>query len=238
MSVEQVLDRIQQVTATVGRGRPDHSTGNRLTRNAGLTISLLGILLTICAGLASSERSRLTRALLEQTKARAEYHAQDVKHRVAVVALQQVRATRDGADATTRREANRLAGTVERYLEESMLARGWSEAFDGLVAVHVDAAQGYDRAQQCLEIAVLLISLAMLIDGWRTLGAGLALGAVAAGLMCATYLRDATPVHQATVAIERAAVAYRGARDRDRTSDNERLLLADVRRWAGEAGVH
>jgi hypothetical protein len=238
MSVEQVLDRIQQVTAAVGRDRADEPGTTRIAGNAGLTISLLGILLTICAALASGERSLLTRALLEQTKARAEYHAQDVKHRVAVVALQQVHATRHGADATVRQEASRLALTVERYLDESRLARDWSESFDPLVTAHVDAAQGFDRAQQCLEVAVLLISLAMLINGWRTWMAGLALGFVAAGLMGTTYLRDAAPVNRATIEIAVAAEAYRASRDHGRTTDAERMLLADVRGWASEPAVH
>src|SRR5687767_14899430 len=133
MSVRETLDRINQVTQVVRRDTATETGETGLAERTGLTISLLGILLTVCSAMSSGEHARLTRALLDQTKARAEFHAQDVKHRVAMVALEQVHATRTGAGPATRVEAERLAGTVERYLDESTLARAWSEGYDQLI---------------------------------------------------------------------------------------------------------
>ena len=67
------------------------------------------------------ERTELVQALVEQSNAHAQYHAQDVKHRVAMIALQQLHATAFGSPTNSldKTDVLAMANTVERYLEES-----------------------------------------------------------------------------------------------------------------------
>lgn len=248
MGVRDILERMEQVTAAVhgpDGHRPDPNAEN-LSTLVGITTAVLGVLLALCTARVGAQRAELTRALLDQSSARAEFHAQDVKHRVAVIALQQMHATSAGTagdavrgqDAVRRQEALRLAGTVERYLGESVLARSLSGSFDSLVDAHADGEEGFESAQLAFEMGIVLASVALLMRRRAPWALAVGLGAVAIGLMGQTSSRMNGRVREARLGIERSSAGYASARQLHRTTDAELGLVADVRRWAESREVH
>lgn len=248
MSVNELLERIERATSAVqGTAHPLPERGAEpgatpwLDTVTGITITAMSVLLAVCGAKVGTERAELTRALLEQSRAQAEFHAQDVKHRVAVSALQQVRATlADGSpDAVRKREVLRLAGSVERYLGESRLARTWSSSFDGLVDARLRGQEGFEAAQLSIGLVLVLASMALVMRRRALWVTAVALGLAAVAFMGLTDSRTSRRVHEATLGIDRTFRSYASARERDRTTDAEVVLLADVRSWAspGAAAV-
>src|SRR6266852_1905091 len=139
MELKDAMEQTEHIShAAHGHDEGGHGDP-RLGPYIGITMAVLGVLLAFCAAKVGGERTELVQALVEQSNAHAQYHAQDVKHRVAVIGLQQVHATAfgSGADTLNKSDVLGMAGTVERYLKESNLAKNWSASFDPAVLAHV-----------------------------------------------------------------------------------------------------
>ncbi len=208
-----------------------------LSTYIGLTMAMLGVLLAFCAAKVGGERTELVQALVEQSNAHAQYHAQDVKHRVAVIALQQLHATAFGAASATLDKADVLAmaNTVDRYLEESKLAKEWSASFDPAVQAHVHAQESYETSQLGAEIGIVLASVALLIRRKALWIVAVLLGLASIVLVGKTYAHTKGAVEVAERHIEETATVYQETRTRDKTTASEVELLRSIRAWAGEA---
>ena len=68
-----------------------HDSGP-LSMRVGITMAILGVILAFAAAKVGGERTELVQALVDQQHANANYQAQDVKHRVAILALQNLHA--------------------------------------------------------------------------------------------------------------------------------------------------
>src|SRR6267154_1286091 len=108
MGAHQTLEHSEHISHAGHGGHDDHG-GSKLGTYVGITMAILGVLLAFCAAKVGGERTELVQTLVEQSKAHAQYHAQDVKHRVAVIALQQLHATAFGSAAGTLNKSDVLA---------------------------------------------------------------------------------------------------------------------------------
>src|SRR5258708_35121433 len=101
MELKDTLEHTEHITHAAHGHDDGHGSDpkQRLGTYIGITMAVLGVLLAFCAAKVGGERTELVQALVQQSNAHAQYHAQDVKHRVAVIGLQQVHATafRSGA---------------------------------------------------------------------------------------------------------------------------------------------
>jgi hypothetical protein len=234
MELKDTLEHTEHISHAAhdeGGGHGDPRLGTYI----GITMAVLGVLLAFCAAKVGGERTELVQALVEQSNAHAQYHAQDVKHRVAVIGLQQVHATAfgSGADTLNKNDVLGMAGTVERYLKESNLAKSWAASFDPAVLAHVHAQESYEKAQLGSEVGIVLASVALLMRRKLLWIVAIILGVVSIGIVGTTYVQTASVVKAAEEKIEETSKVYEEARTKDKTTDSEAQLLSSIKAWAG-----
>jgi hypothetical protein len=69
---------------------PTHSCISTYT---GITMAVLGVILAFASAKVGGERTFLVKTMVEQEDAHMRYVTQDLKHRIAVISLRQLRAT-------------------------------------------------------------------------------------------------------------------------------------------------
>ena len=236
MSMHETLEHTEHISHAGGHGHGDQGGGVQLGTFIGITMAMLGVLLAFCAAKVGGERTELVHSLVEQSNAHAQYHAQDVKHRVAVIALQQVHATalsKSGGDSLNKADVAAMARTCERYLTESDLAKTWAHSFDTAVVTHIEASEKYETAQLCSEIGIVLASVALLIKKRVPWLFALALGLAAIGIVGQTYVHTGHVIEETEHKIHTAEHAYAEARKAGKTTNDEAELIASVYAWAG-----
>jgi hypothetical protein len=244
MSAHQAMEHSEHIQHADHEHEHEHGDAhgkeaakNRLGTYVGITMAILGVMLAFCSAKVGGERTELTQTLVEQSNAQAQYHAQDVKHRVAFIALQQVHATAFGAGGIqpNRADVLTMATTVERYLEESRLAEEWSESYDPAVEMHVEASERYEWAQLFAEIGIVVASVALLIKRRSAWFLSLILGACAVATVARTYAHGRSVIVPAAARIHHLDHDYHAARVRDRTTAQETALVEGIREWAQHA---
>lgn len=142
----------------------EHAThgGNKLF---GVTMALIGVLIAFCGAMVGSERNELTRAMIEQTQAHADFTSASTKYRLIMLELEKQRAR-----VLAARDTPGGWSPVERFIElsgdyskERRLSKDWADSYKPLVEAHFDAAEGYEHAQLISEIAIVLASLGVLL---------------------------------------------------------------------------
>ena len=229
-------ERMEHAAHAHGHGPADHGESHKsLSMGIGITMAMLGVLLAFCAAKVGGERTELVQSLVEQSNAHAQYHAQDVKHRVAFIALEQLHATAFGSAPGTldKHDVLAMADTVDRYLAESGLAKEWSASFDASVQAHVQAQESYETAQLFAEIGIVLASVALLMRRRVLWFVALALGLSSIVLVGKTYWHTKQVVSVAERHTEEAANLYLEARSRNKTTASEKALIESIRGWAG-----
>jgi hypothetical protein len=211
----------------------EHHPKNRLGIHIGITMATLGVLLAFAAAQVGGERTELVQTLVERSNAQQQYHAQDVKHRIAFLALQQMHAM--GAQALDKKDMLSMATTVERYLDESGLAKDWSEAYDPKIEAHVTAQEHYDWSQLLAEIGVVVSSVALLIKRRLPWFLAMALGVASIGMIGVTWNHTRSVLAGAEDRIEKTQKAYFDARTRDKTTAAEDELVKSVKASAAGA---
>jgi len=192
-------------------------------------MATLGVVLAIAGAKVGAERTELTQALVDQQHAHTQFTGQDIKHRLAVLTLQQLHAYVDPGKANAN-DLMELARAIERYRAESDAANVWVDAYDPLVEAHVAAQDQYEHGQLAAEIGIVAASIALLLRRRAAWLAALALGAVALGLLVVSYARTRSAVRDASAAIESSETAYEQLRERGKTTDVDRALVDEVRR--------
>ena len=227
--------------AHAGHGHDDHGKTSKLGMFIGLTMGLLGVLLAFAASKVGSERTELTESMVDQQAANSRYQSQDVKHRMAFLALSQIHATiptpeqvAAGAHEPVKADVVELGRTVQRYLKEANLAHAWMDAYDGAIKTHVEAQEHYETGQLLAEIGIVLASIALLLHRRVAWFVSLALGAGAVVVIATTYLHTRSEVGEAEAKIEETGKVYRDTRNADKTTDAENALLAETMKWAGQ----
>src|ERR1700682_2752456 len=71
-----------------------HGEGHQGNSNKlfGVTMALIGVLIAFCSAMVGSERNELTRTMIEQTQAHADFTAASTKFRLIMIELEKQRA--------------------------------------------------------------------------------------------------------------------------------------------------
>lgn len=220
-----------------------HSDGGQLNTYTGITMAVLGVILAFASAKVGGERTELVRSMVEQQDAHSRYVTQDLKHRVAVISLRQLRATlpvlatKAGGAKEDGREMVALAANIGRYYEESQVAGSWADAFGPIVAAHVAAQENYELAMLAAEIGIVIASVSLLLRRRMAWYLSILLGVVSLGIVGVTLARTTPVVHEYEKKIEERAREYRTMRAAHKTTQIDQALVDDVLAAYGKPGA-
>jgi hypothetical protein len=213
-------------------GHGDHGHADTLSKRIGISMALLGVVLAFAAAKVGGQRTELTQALVDQQHAHAKYTQADIKHRVAVLTLQELHAQAQPGSLNAR-DVMRIAGNIERYLGESKLADTWVDAYDPLVEAHALGQERFELAQLAAEIGIVVASIALLLkrrDAWL---ASVGFGAVAIGLVVWTFVAIHGVVHDTEATAEHAEEEWEALHQANNTDATDQQLVDEVKRTYG-----
>ncbi len=206
--------------------------GGRLAMVVGITMATLGVLLAFASAKVGGERTELIQALVDQTFAHAQFQAQDVKHRVAVLSLQNLHAEAE-VGRTNPKDMLQIVNSIERYEKEATAANTWVDAYDQLIKAFAESQEHYERAQLAAEFGIVIASIALLLKRKAPWIASLGLGGLAIVLLVMTYMETRHETHEAEEKIESSEHIYEAMREADKTTDVDHALVEDVKRSYG-----
>ena len=189
-----------------------HGGGN--SKVFGVTMALIGVLIALCSAMVGSERSELTRAMIEQTQAHSDYTSASTKFRLVMIELEKQRARVASARDTPGgwSPVERFIELATDYTKERGLAKTWADSYAPMVEAHFEAAEGYERAQVIAEIGIVLASLAVLLASRMAWSISVILSVVCIVQVCHNYLPTRREVHEARGHIRHAEEAYQDLR--------------------------
>jgi hypothetical protein len=219
-----------------GHGGHGHAPeeGNPLPQRIGITMAILGVILAFAGARVGYERAELVQWLVDQQHAHSEYTAQNIKHRTAILSLQQLRAFADTTKLGSVDMVN-IATAANRYLAESNAAKSWVESYDPMVEAHSLAQEEYEHGQLAAELGIVLASVALLLRRRLPWLLGVALGVVAVGMVAVTYLHTAHAVEHADGAITAAEHTYQALRESGKSGAADQAMVDDVLKTYGAA---
>jgi hypothetical protein len=210
--------------------------GDRLSMSIGITMALLGVLLAFSAAKVGGVRTELVQALVDQQHAHALHQAQDVKHRVAVLALQNLHAEADPA-RTNAKDMVAMANSVERYDKEAKAAVEWVDAYDPIIETEVESQEHYERGQLAAEFGIVIASIALLLRRRSLWGVAIALGGLSVVLIAMTWWHAHGAVHHAEEVIAADEKVFYDLRAADKTTDVDQALVDEVKKTYGPAAA-
>jgi hypothetical protein len=101
-------------------------------------------------------------------------------------------------------DESHMKGIARRYEHDVREAKEDAECYDGKIKAHSAAAEGYERAQLCAEIGIVVASVALLLASRSVWFVSLAFGLFGASIIGRTYVTTSTALHDAEVKIEEA----------------------------------
>lgn len=209
-------------------GHDDH----RLSRWVGITMAILGVVLAFSAARVGAARTELVQGLVDQQHAHAKYTAQDIKHRVAVLTLQQLHAEADPT-RTNGKDMMLIVQNIERYEVEAEAADKWVDAYDGGIEAHGKAQEDYELAQLAAEIGLVIASIALLLRRRAPWILSIVLGVGALGILVFTYLHTSGAVHASEKLVEETEKSYEELRTKNKTTDVDKAFIEEVKRDYG-----
>lgn len=232
MSVNQALEH----SGHIAHAAHNHNGAeDRLGTYIGVTMAILGVLLALCSALVGSERTDLVHKLVEQQHAHAKYQAQDIKHRVAFLALSQMHATAFGsADAAAKMnkaDVAYMATAVKRYFEEAALAKKFTESFNPIITVHLEAQKHYEHALLLAEIGIVIASISLLVHSRVPWLISLLFGIGALIMVSSTWLHVAQEVKASKDVVIVTQKAYEDARKANKSTQYEESLTDSFTEW-------
>jgi hypothetical protein len=102
----------------------------------------------------------------------------------------------------------KLVGLTRRASRKTALANHWVEAYKPAISAYTNQAEGFERAQLCAEIGIVLASIALLLSNKKAWGGAIVLGLCCAGFLGYTYATEHPKLHAAEEAIEEAQHHY------------------------------
>jgi hypothetical protein len=180
----------------------------------GVTMAMIGVLIAFCSAMVGSERNELTRAMIEQTQAHADFTSASTKYRLILIELE-----KQHARVASARDAPGGWSPVQRFVElatdysaERSFSKSWADSYRPLVDSHFDAAEGYERSQLIAEIGIVLASLAVLLGSRSAWVVSMILGVVCIAQVGRTYLPTRRVVREALVKVQKSEEAYQNLR--------------------------
>ena len=197
-------------------------------------MALLGVLLAFASAKVGGERTELVKTMVEQQTAHAKYQSQDIKHRVAVLSLRQLRAgsrpatAQEPSTSTNSREMLLIANTVNRYLEEADAAKEWVESFDPKVMAHLEGQEYYEFAMLAAEIGIVIASVALLLRLRLVWYVAVLLGISSVGISSFTYIHTSRAAEHSLAKIEETGKHYREMRNAHKTTQADQAMVNEV----------
>jgi hypothetical protein len=111
------------------------------------------------------------------------------------------------------------------YGTETKLAKQWDDACEPLVDAHYDAAEGYEHAQLIAEVALIIASVAILLNSRAAWLVSVVVGVICLGFLVYTYISTRSAVAEHHEKVEAAEHAYEHHTENDLDSKGHDELL-------------
>ena len=224
-----------------GGGEDHDQSHSRFSTYTGITMAILGVILAFASAKVGGERTLLVKTMVEQEDAHLRYVTQDLKHRIAVISLRQLRATlpvitNAGQAAATvdRKEMVALANTVQRYYNESQACVVWADSYTPAILAHEEGQEYYEWGMLLSEIGIVIASVSLLLRRRSAWYLSIALGVAAMVVLLVTYNHTAPIVRAIEEKSTTAASVYHKMRASDKTAAADDALTKEVLATYGE----
>jgi hypothetical protein len=239
------LEHMQHAAHAGGHGHDggeDHDPAHgRFSTYIGITMAVLGVILAFASAKVGGERTMLVRTMVQQEDAHLRYVTQDLKHRIGVLSLRQLRATlpavaNPGRAATTvnGKEMVELARTVQRYYNESQACVVWADSYNPAIEAHSEGQEYYEWGMLCAEIGIVIASVALLLRRRSAWYLSMALGVAGVAVLIVTYNHTAPIVRSIEEKSTALSGVYHKLRAADKTTAADNELVKDVLSSYGE----
>jgi hypothetical protein len=152
-----------------------HETENLLNNKiVGLSIGILAVIVAVTAALGSSQRDKMTQAMVRQSQATSKEASASAKLRSVLIELERLSSI--PKENRSEHELHDQLRFYSDYLAERNISKEWGEAMDPSVEIHLKATEDYDAAQLLAEMGIAIASLAMLIHSRKVWYLSLVLG--------------------------------------------------------------
>src|SRR4051794_13121009 len=91
MSAHATLEHAEHAAHAGGHEHSHKESGNN-SKVFGITMALIGVLIALCSAMVGSERNELTKTMIKQTQAHADFTAASTKFRLIMLELGKQRA--------------------------------------------------------------------------------------------------------------------------------------------------
>ena len=157
-------------------------------KHLGVTMALLAVLIAFAAAMVGSQRQELVTSLLDQSWAHSSYTAATTKYRLIMLELEKMRGSPAGP------ALQHMLRLYTEYNDEQELAQKWDDDCQPLIDAHFDAAEGYEHAQLVAELAIIIASLAVLLNSRTAWLVSIGIGAVCLALMGYTFVTSKSAI--------------------------------------------
>jgi hypothetical protein len=193
--------------------------GHNGGKHFGITMALLAVLIAFAAAMVGSQRQELVTSLLDQSWAHGSYTAATTKYRLVMLELQKMRGTSAGPALP------RLLRLYTEFNDEQKLAQKWDDACEPLIDAHFDAAEGYEHAQLVAELAIIIASLAVLLNSRTAWLVSILIGAVCLAVMAYTFVTSRSAIADNHAKVHAAEHAFEARMEHHAdVSEDEDLL--------------
>lgn len=218
------LEHAEHASHEGGHG---HGSGSKIF---GVTMALMGVFIALCGAMVGSERNELTRAMIEQTQAHADYTSASTKFRLIMIELEKQRSNQLSANGEDkpRPAVERFIELAMDYTKERALSKNWSESFKPLVSAHFDAAESYEHAQLFAEIGIVMASLAVLLSSRAAWKISVVLGLVCMFQVGRTFVTTRHEVGESLVKVQHEEEAYTGLRKAHMGANKDDMVLEEL----------
>lgn len=203
----------------------EHAGHAHGSKQMGVTMAVLAVLIAFCAAMVGSQRQELMTTLLDQSWAHSSWVAASVRSSMIASDLQKLHGQ---PGATTNPVLPQLLHLDSDYAAEAKLAKEWDDLCEPLVDAHYDAAEGYEHAQLIAELALIICSVAVLLSNRMAWLASLVVGAVCVVLIGYTFISARSAIAENHHKVEHAEKAYEEHTDNDLDSKGRDQLLNDL----------
>ena len=174
-----------------------HETENLLNNKiVGLSIGILAVIVAVTAALGSSQRDKMTQAMIRQSQAIAKEASGSAKLRSVLIELERLSSL--AKENRSERELRDQLSFYSDYLAERNISKEWAESMDPSIEIHLEATEDYDTAQLLAEMGIAIASLAMLIHSRKVWYLSLVLGVLSMLQLAKTSYK----VHHENTSIE------------------------------------
>ncbi|HLW34349.1 MAG TPA: DUF4337 family protein [Chthoniobacterales bacterium] len=203
----------------------EHASHAHGSKQMGVTMAILAVLIAFCAAMVGSQRQELMTTLLDQSWAHSSWVAASIRSSMVASDLQKLHGQ---AGAATNPTLPGLLRLDSDYATETKLAKEWDDACEPLIDAHYDAAEGYEHAQLIAELALIICSVGILLNNRTAWLAALAVGAVCVVFIVWTFISARGEVEENHHKVEHAEKAYDEHTENDLDSKGRDQLLNDL----------